>query len=45
MTHTLNFKQDKPFRDLLINTFMTKEKMKIPFLPQKLISKYFYYNN
>jgi len=31
MTHTLNFKQDKPFRDLLINTFMTKEKMKIPY--------------
>ena len=31
MTHTLNFKQDKPFRDLLINTVMTKKKMKVPY--------------
>ena len=31
MTHTLNFKQNKPFRDLLINTYMNKEKMKMPY--------------
>ena len=31
MTHTLKFKQDKSFRDLLINTVMTKQKMKIPY--------------
>tara|TARA_Y100000114_G_C11484954_1_gene197140 strand:+ start:69 stop:461 length:393 start_codon:yes stop_codon:yes gene_type:complete len=30
-THILNFKQDKPFRDLLINTVLTKEKMKLPY--------------